>query len=192
MNPLLQKLTCGPVASDGCADEVAAEVLANPVLFGSLAAGLDSPDDVVRARTAHALEKVARGRPALIAPLLGELIRLADSDPLPAVRWHIPMIFSDVARSGAEIAAVLPVLLRLLKDESTFVRGWTIAALAVIARRDVSLIDTVIRELSPFTADPSPSVRSRAAKAFAVLRDKRPLPAGWYKGKSSHSEINFA
>jgi hypothetical protein len=60
MNTLLQKLSGGDLRSDGRADEVAEEVTRNPRLLGQLFEGLSEHDDVIRARTAHALERVSR------------------------------------------------------------------------------------------------------------------------------------
>ena len=57
MNTLLRKLSGGDLRSDGSANEVAGEVVRNPQLFEQLLEGLGEPDDVVRARTVHALEK---------------------------------------------------------------------------------------------------------------------------------------
>jgi hypothetical protein len=60
MNTLLQKLSGGDLRSNGRAEEVAERVTRNPRLLEQLLEGLSEPDDVIRARTAHALERVSR------------------------------------------------------------------------------------------------------------------------------------
>lgn len=57
---LLDGLKGGTLRSDGTADQVADAVLIELVLFKDLLEGLKSEDDVVRGRTADAMEKVAR------------------------------------------------------------------------------------------------------------------------------------
>ena len=60
MNELSALLTGGDLRSDGEADTVADKVLESLDLFDRLFEGLSESDDVVRARTAHALEKISR------------------------------------------------------------------------------------------------------------------------------------
>ena len=60
MDELLNKLSGGDLRSDGMANEVVEEVIRNPQLISKLIEGLDEPDDVIQARTVHALEKISR------------------------------------------------------------------------------------------------------------------------------------
>jgi len=60
MNALLRKLSGGDLRSDGRANEVAEEVIRNPELLEQLLEGLDEPDDLVRARTVHVMERISR------------------------------------------------------------------------------------------------------------------------------------
>lgn len=66
MNQTLTWLSGSDLRSDGMANEAAQFVLDNPQVFENLFSGLPEPDDVVRGRTADALEKVSRGRPDLL------------------------------------------------------------------------------------------------------------------------------
>ncbi len=74
MNDLLELLKGGDMRSDGAADEVAEDVIQNPELFGLLFDGLSETDDLVRGRTAHALEKISRAHPELFKDSTGKLI----------------------------------------------------------------------------------------------------------------------
>ena len=60
MNALLRKLSGGDLRSDGRANEVAEEVIRTPELLEQLLEGLDEPDDLVRARTVHVMERISR------------------------------------------------------------------------------------------------------------------------------------
>jgi len=59
MKELLRKLSGGDLRSDGRANEVAEKVTQNSQSLSKLAEALSGPDDVIRARTAHALEKIS-------------------------------------------------------------------------------------------------------------------------------------
>jgi hypothetical protein len=65
MNQILSWLSGGDLRSDGMANEAAALVIENPQVIEDLFAGLRASDDIVRGRTADALEKVARVKPDL-------------------------------------------------------------------------------------------------------------------------------
>jgi hypothetical protein len=66
MNKLLKMLSGGGLRSDGRANEVAEKVIKNPDLFDHLVEGLSESDDGLRARTAHALERISRTHPGLM------------------------------------------------------------------------------------------------------------------------------
>ena len=52
MNTVLDWLSGGDLRSDGAADQATEAVLQHPALIGDLVAGLDSPDAVIKGRTA--------------------------------------------------------------------------------------------------------------------------------------------
>jgi len=181
MNHLLEQLQGGTLVSDGAANEVADIVLADPTLLEKLVEGLKISDDVIRARTTHALERISRVQPDLLASLWPELINLAVNDPVPMVRWHIPMIFSNLNLNGTDFEISLSVLFRLLKDKSVFVKNWTIAGLTVFGKNKRFRREEIILNLKTMAGDPAKSVRVRAAKAIQILENDQPLPSGWYK-----------
>jgi hypothetical protein len=185
INDLLEQLQGGTVVSDGSANAVADLVLAEPLQLDKLVEGLRISDDTVRARTAHALERISRRRPDLVAKLLPEFIDLALNDPVSMVRWHIPMIFSNLVLNGSDFEIVLSILFRLLHDQSVFVKNWTIAALAVLGKQKKFRRDEIVRYLKTISTDPSRSVRVRTDKAIRVLENDLPVPAGWFKGEQS-------
>jgi HEAT repeat protein len=182
MNQILHRLTGGSLISDGLANEVADEILKNPELLSDLIEGLKTSDNLVRARTAHAMERISRSQPKLIMSLLPDLIKLALHDPIPMVRWHMPMIFANIVFTEPELSSVFPILFRQLKDESVFVKTWAIASLAILGKRKEDTQNEIKRNLRALTTDPSISVRTRAKKAIGVLEGAQRMPKGWYKG----------
>ena len=68
MNSLLKKLSGPDRRSIGRSEEVVAEVLADPSLFGILFDGMLTDDAVLRMRCADAVEKITAQRPDLLQP----------------------------------------------------------------------------------------------------------------------------
>jgi len=112
MNDLLQRLAGGTLLSDGDANAVADDVLQTPTLFPCLFEGLRSPNNVIRARTAHALERISRSRPDLLTSHLPTILSYA-TDPVPMVKWHVAMMLGTLATSQKEATQVLPVLFEI-------------------------------------------------------------------------------
>lgn len=66
VNELIEKLRGGDLRSDGRSNEVADAVIRKPHLIDKLVERLDADEDVVRARTAHALERISRTNPEML------------------------------------------------------------------------------------------------------------------------------
>nr|MDO8134568.1 hypothetical protein [Candidatus Njordarchaeum guaymaensis] len=182
MNELLERLIGGNLASDGRANEVAEDVIKNPTLLPKLVEGLHEPVDVVRARTAHAFERISRTNPKLLRPLTSQFIRMASTEKVPMVKWHLAMIFGNVEFPEKETNAVLAALFRLLEDESVFVRSWAIVSLVFWGRRIRSMRREITARIKTFQDDKSTAIRTRVAKALRVLEDeKEPIPPSWIK-----------
>jgi HEAT repeat protein len=183
MNSLLERLKGGSLISDGNANEVAEAVLEDNRLLPLLAEGLQDADNVVRARTAHALEKVSRQKPEIISRLIPDLIKTAQADSVPMVRWHIPMIFTNIDLDGTAEKAVFSALFRLLDDKSTLVKNWAISAIVILSRKSEVWRVEALRRLQTEARNQSASVKVRIGKAIDILRYNRPIPQGWYKGQ---------
>ncbi|HCB50396.1 MAG TPA: hypothetical protein DEP47_12970 [Chloroflexi bacterium] len=185
MNTFLEMLQEGDLRSDGQADEVAEIVLEHPDLFGDLFAGLWEPDAVIRAHTAHALEKVSRHQPQLMAGRLPQLVTVARGDEVPMVRWHLAMILANLVVLREQTELIWISLLELLADQSVYVRCWSITGLTVIGKAYLDQREEIIRRLEPLCEDPSKAVNNRASKAVETLRnDSALIPKGWLKGQS--------
>jgi HEAT repeat protein len=182
MNQILEWLSGGDLRSDGLADEVAAAVLKSPDLFDDLYAGLSESDDVIRGRTADALEKITRLRPDLIAAHLPEVIDLSKSDRVPMVKMHLGMIFGHLALYEEQIDTLRSALFDLLDDESVFAKSWAIVSLCIIGRMYPQKIDRIVNRISQLQEDNSVAIRSRARKALNILTNpSASFPKGWIK-----------
>ena len=185
MSELLRWLDGGDLRSDGMAGEVARWVLECPPLLEELLLGLSVPDEVIRGRTADALEKISRDRPEWLMGSLRILVRAAKLDPVPMVRWHAAMILTNLAGFQECVRSVTATLVHLLNDESAFVRSWALTGLSMVGRIYARRRPAILRRLASLQNDTSIAVRVRAAKAVALLlNDHLPMPAGWIKSRS--------
>lgn len=182
--PITEWLSIGDLRSDGQANEVAAMVLAQPIVFPDLLAALSDENEVVRGHAADALEKVSRHMPELLIPHLDRIIRIARTDAVSMVRFHLAMIFGNLAHDPGLADLLIPTLLDMLGDESVFVKSWCISSLTIWGRRQVQWKQPILDGLSPLSHDASIAVRHRTEKAIRLLlNDQLPVPAGWIKSK---------
>ncbi|MFN2190496.1 MAG: hypothetical protein ACK2T3_17160 [Candidatus Promineifilaceae bacterium] len=189
-NALLNMLSGGDLRSDGMADEVVRIVRRNPALFGDLYAGLAEEDDVVRGRTADALEKIARSRPDLFLERYHDLIHTALVDPVAMVRWHIAMILGHLAfyeKLADESFEALEKILereKELRDNNIFTLSWTISSLTIFGRLYPELKTEAILAISELQWSDSKAILTRVRMALETLsNDSAPFPAGWSKSE---------
>ena len=184
MSALLDQLKGGTLISDGNADRVAEEVLAHPHLFDELLGGLKAGEDVIRARAAHALEKVSRIHPDWFIPYFPLMTTLAQDDLLAMVRWHLVMLLTNLALSNENTNQILDILLNGLQDESVFVQSWAISGLCTLGRHYPQRAAEIIQALRPLRNVQGLAVRTRATKAVELLENPFLLiPKGWVKIK---------
>jgi len=182
MNQVLEWLSGGDLRSDGQSQEVSEFVLNNPQVFDDLYAGLCVDDDVVRGRTADALEKVTRSRPDLLEAHLSELINLTRTETVMMVKMHLAMIFGHLAVFEEHVDDLVSVLFYLLDDGYVFVRSWTISSLCIYARKYPSKHDRVLDKIAALQNDNSIAIRTRVRYAMNILTDPNyPFPKGWIK-----------
>lgn len=181
MNRILDKLNGGSLISDGRADEAAGDVISNPSFFNSLVEGLSNPNEVIRGRAAHALEKVARIHPDWFDAYFERIRQLTVDDPIPMVRWHLVMLLTDMAKD-ANYNQIIDTLLTCLNDKSTFVLSWAISGLCILGRRHPDRINEILRDLKPLRNVNGIAVRTRAGKAIDFLSNPAlPIPKSWVK-----------
>jgi HEAT repeat protein len=191
MNELLEMLSGGNLQSDGRANEVADKVVRHPHLFNQLVEGLSEPDDVIRARTAHALERISRTHPKLVLGVLPQFMEMAVSDGVPMVKWHLAMIFGNLTVSEEKVSLVISTLFRMLEDKSVFVRSWSMVSLTILGRTYRSERKRIAGKIRSLQYDGSIAIRSKVMKALKVLEnDGEPLPAGWVKARDSSNQPN--
>jgi HEAT repeat protein len=184
MNQLLEWLSGGDLRSDGLADEVVAFVLEHPELADDLAEGLDAADDVIRGRTADALEKIGRSRPDLVVGFLPKLVDTARSDRVPMVKMHLAMLLGHLALYGEHRHSLTSALLDLLDDESVFAKSWAIVSLCIIARKYPAEREQIVIRIAQLEPGASAAIRSRIRKALILLANENaPFPKGWIKSE---------
>lgn len=167
--PLLQKLTGGDRRSTGKSDEVVADVLANPALFGVLIVGMQNDDPLIRMRAADAAEKITITHPDYLQTHKDALINKIPVIRQQEVRWHLAQMFPRLEVSAVERRQIFDLLLNFLDDKSKIVQTFSLQAMADLTQADESLRPHVIEILQSRVESNSPAVRSRAKKLLKEL-----------------------
>jgi hypothetical protein len=184
MNPILDWLSGEDLRSDGMANEVADVVLKNPSLFDEVMMCLDETNDVIRGRTADALEKIARVKPDLLVEHLPKLLQVAGEDTVPMVKMHLAMIMGHLAIYQERVDSLTKSLFNLLEDESVFTRSWAIVSLCIFARKFPHLQPQIVDCIAAYGQDDSIAIRTRVRKALELVTSEgAPFPKGWIKSE---------
>lgn len=168
--PILQKLSGGDRRSVGRSDEVVADVLAEPSLFGVLIEGMQNDDPLIRMRAADAAEKITIDHPDYLQPHKTTLINIIADIPQQEVRWHLAQMFPRLQISDAERSKIFDILLSFLEDKSKIVQTFSLQAMTDLAMSDDTLRHRIIEILQIKIEDGSPAVSGRAKKLLKKLK----------------------
>lgn len=169
MHDILKKLEGGDRRSIGRANEVVADVLDEPTLFGVVFDGMLSYDSIVRMRSADAIEKITVEHPEYLQPYKEKLIRQVAVIEQQEVRWHVAQMIPRLELSDQERTVVVEILMDYLDDMSKIVVTFSMQALADLALEDPGLRPRVIAALERLTATGSPAMRSRGRKLLQSM-----------------------
>ena len=178
MDNILEKLRGGDRRSIGKANEVVADVLEDPSLFGAVFKGILDNDPIIRMRSADAVEKITAERPEYLQPYKRVLMDQVAPIEQQEVRWHVAQMILRLELSEEDLGQAAEILWGYLDDRSKIVKASTMQALAELAERDNRLLPQVVESLEELTRIGSPAVRSRGRKPLARLRLTRCLCRG--------------
>ena len=171
MSEILLKLKGGDLRSIGRAEEVVADILQNPALFGEVFEGMLNDDPLVRMRSADALEKVSSKHPEYLQPFKNRLINEVSQIKQQEVRWHVAQMFSYLEVSRVERDEMVKVLLSYLDtDRSKIVKVFSMQTLADLAEKDELIRPKVVRKIEEILETGSPAIVSRAKKLLPRLK----------------------
>lgn len=170
MADILDKLAGGDRRSIGRVDEVVKAVLAEPVRFDQLFAGMVSPDPVIRMRAADAIEKITARHPEYLQPYKQPLLEQVAGSQQQEVRWHVAQMLPRLELDQAERQEAVQILRGYLQDRSRIVQTFALQALADLAKMDEALQQQVIPLIEQAVRTGSPAVRSRGRKLLAQLQ----------------------
>lgn len=170
MHPILRKLQGGDRRSIGRVDEVVADVLADPSLFGVVFEAMLDDDPLIRMRCADAVEKITVEHSEYLHPYKERLIQQVAKIDQQEVRWHVAQLFSRLELGPAERRVVMDILTDYLTDKSRIVKTFSMQSLADIAERDAELREPIIHQLEELTRTGSPAMKSRGRKLLAKLK----------------------
>ncbi len=169
MDEILKKLRGGDRRSIGRANEVVADMLDDPSLFGIVFQGMLDDDPLIRMRSADAIEKVTTRYPDYLQPYKEILIKQIARSEQQEVRWHVAQLIPRLQLNQQERMVLFDVLCMYLTDASNIVKTFSMQALADLAEQDSTLRQEVIRLLEVLTKTGSPAVKNRGDKLLQKL-----------------------
>jgi len=176
MQAILKKLEGGDRRSIGRSNEVVAEVLADPGLFGALFSGLTSDNPLLRMRSADAVEKITSRHPEYLLPYKAVLVEQIARIDQQEVRWHVAQMFSRLEWDRTERLQVLDIILEYFNDRSSIVRTFAMQALADLAQQAPELRPAALLHLQELTATGTPAMKARGRMLLAEMKRKADRP----------------
>jgi hypothetical protein len=172
MHALLKKLAGTDRRSIGKSNEVVAEVLVDPRLFGVVFDGMLEADPVLRMRCADVVEKITVEHPEHWRSYKKRLLEQVAKIDQQEVRWHVAQFFSRLEWSPKERRVIVDILKNYLTDKSKIVKTFSMQALADIAEQDIALRQQITKLLERLTRAGSPAMKARGKKLLAKLKAK--------------------
>jgi hypothetical protein len=177
MNQAIQKLKEGDLRQKGKSEEVVADVLKKPQLFGDLVAGISDAEPGVRMRASDAVEKITRLHPEFLRPYKNNFINVFARSSQKEVRWHLAQILPRLELTPKERQQVFEILISFLDDNSRIVKTFAMQGLADIAQADHSYLPRAVRIVEGLMATGIPAIQSRGRKLLLKLTEERPNQA---------------
>lgn len=127
-----------------------------------------SPDPIVRMRAADALEKFARERPELVAVRLDRLHTVLGDTDQPSLLWHLAQLYGELPLTDVQAERAVRWLCHQLDHSGDWiVLNCSLDSLAVLARRDPSVVPLLRPRLKRHAAGSLKSVAKRAGRLLA-------------------------
>lgn len=168
-NALFTMLSGGDLRSMGRSEEAAAEVLANPPLFGDLIRGMQSSDPVLRMRAAGAAEQVTAHNPMLLERHKKKILSTIATDTQKEVRRYVAQMIPRLSMTAVERKNAVGILNKYLEDPSSVVRTSAMQALADIALGDKRLFASIRKTIERVTESGTPAMKARGKKLLERL-----------------------
>ena len=166
---LLAMLQGGDRRSLGRTEEVASLVAEDRRMFAALMKGLWSEDEVVRMRTADAVEKVTRARPEWLAAYKKELLGLLVETEQQEVRWHLAAMVPRLKLNERERRAAMDALEEYLEDRSSIVKTSALQGLVDLGGNDARVVE-ILREA---TRSGTAAMKARARKLLEKMEKRK-------------------
>ena len=169
MESILEKLSGGDLRSIGRADEVVADVLADPGLFGAVFQGMFTADPVIRMRAADVVEKASALHPEWLAPYKERLIHEVALVDQQEVRWHAAQMLPRLDLDAVERRAVFQILLGYLQDKSSILRTFAMQAMTDVSEHDAELRAQVRGLMESLIYEGTPAMKARGEKLLKQM-----------------------
>jgi len=161
---------------------------------------LADDDELVRMRASDALEKIGCTRPVLLQPhvslLSGDMSRIDQ----PSLQWHVAQILSQVRLTPRQRSQAVRLLTENLPESTHWiVLNCSLETLAVLARQDPAVVDTLLGQLRRHDDSSFKSLANRARKLRSEFGPEIPTGAPLFRflitltvGAASFCALGFA
>lgn len=174
----LSALAEGKLRGKGRTDEVAQHVLQQgDEALQELWPGLYHEDAIIRARTAHVVEAVAKQQPQWFLPFREEVLqKLATQELDPAFNFHIPPLLGLLQWEEEDIPLVVERLEYWLQHmDHQFVKAFCLQSLTDISLRHPWLQHEVLELLHQHMAKGGKAINARGRMLLKVLDKQKRL-----------------
>jgi hypothetical protein len=160
--------------SIGKSNEVVRLVTSDPVLFDEVFNGIFHEDKVIRARSADAVEKVAKKYPGYIQKKKKILLKNLPNFKQKEVLWHIAMMLGYIKLTTNEMARASEYLFRWLNsEESIIVKVMCMQTLSDYALKNRRMLKSVRDEIRKQMINGAPAIKARGKKLLKILEQER-------------------
>lgn len=166
---ILERLTGGDPRFLGEVDLIVTEVHRRPELLVDLVACLKSPDELVQARTANALKKIAAFDPTPLQPFAAPILKAwRSAHPLTA-QWNLTLVVGKLELKPKQRALAHDLLFEGLSSKSSLQRTFSMQALTDLAAQDPSLRERLVPLLDRLTTVGTAAMQARGRKLLRQL-----------------------
>lgn len=167
---MARALSGGDRRSIGRATAVVSHILRHRETLGELIEALEHEDPIVRMRAADVAEKISKQHPDWLRPYAQRFVALAGNSTQQEIRWHLAQMLPRLRLSPSQRRRALAALLGYLDDQSRIVQVSALTALVEFSCRDPGLKSRVAPLVARAVRSGTPSLRARAKKLLAQLR----------------------
>ena len=155
---------------------VARDVLDDPALVAPLIDCLDGDDAAVVSHAAHAVMRIGRDAPALVAPYADRLLAVLAAARQWEIGEQLPKVIVALPLTGDQTGLLADILVRQTGNPSNIAAASALSGLADLATKGRIEQAVALREIERALKSPRKALAARARRLVAASKWLRNLP----------------